>query len=111
MAYRLELPAHWNIHNVINIAFLEPVPKDEDPFSRVPPQLDPVHDERYPDEEDRYDVERILAKRTRHIGRARRLFTEYLVRWKGFDESHDEWLREDDLEGARDMVDEFEATE
>lgn len=29
----LELPSHWNIHNVINIAFLEPVPKDDDPFA------------------------------------------------------------------------------
>ena len=24
LAYRLNLPAHWRIHNVINIAFLEP---------------------------------------------------------------------------------------
>ena len=70
---------HWNIHNVINIAFLEPALKEEDPFSCVPPQLDAVHDEHYPDEEDCYDVEQILAKHTRCIGHARCLFTEYLV--------------------------------
>ena len=110
LAYHLELPAHWNIHNVINIAFLEPTLKEEDPFSCVPPQLDAVHNECYPDKEDCYDVEQI-AKCTRRIRHMRHLFTEYLVWWKGFDESHDEWLREDNLEGTWDMVDEFEVME
>lgn len=36
------------------------------------------------------------------------LFTEYLVRWNGFDESHDEWKRLEDLEGAKELVEEFE---
>ena len=110
LAYHLELPSHWNIHNVINIAFLEPAPKDDDPFARTQPPPDAVHDERFPDDDDRYDIDKVLAKRTRRVGRTRRLFTEYLVRWKGFDESHDEWKRLEDLEGAKELVEEFENT-
>ena len=53
--------------------------KEEDPFSCILPQLDAVHDECYPDEEDHYDVEWILAKHTRHIRCVRYLFTEYLI--------------------------------
>ena len=110
LAYCLELPSHWNIHNIINIAFLEPALKGDDPWERTQPPPDTVHDKHYPDDEDRYDIEKILMKRTRRLGRARRLYTEYLVRWKGFDESHDEWKRAEDLEGAQELVDEFEAT-
>lgn len=67
------------MHNVVNITFLEPAAKGEDPFNCVQPPPDTVHDEHYPDEDDRFDVEKIIAKRSCQIGRARRLFTEYLV--------------------------------
>ena len=30
LAYRLEPLSHWNMHNVVNIAFLEPAPKGDD---------------------------------------------------------------------------------
>lgn len=90
LTYQLELPSHWNIHNVINITFLEPKPKEDD--------------------HDHYKVEKILTKQTRHVSRTRRLIMEYLVRWCGFDESHDEWKRQEELEGARQIVQEFNTT-
>ena len=111
LVYHLDLLSQWNIHDVINIAFLEPAPKGNDPFDCVPPQPEVVHDECYPDEDDHYDVECVLAKHTRHIGYAQQLFTKYLVQWKGFNESHDEWLRVEDMEGAQETVNEFEAKE
>lgn len=110
LAYHLNLPAHWCIHNVINIAFLEPAAKGDDPFNCSKPAPGAVHDERFPEDQDRYDVDRILAKWERRIGRAARLFTEYLVCWRGFDESHDEWLQAEDLTGAQDLVNEFDAS-
>lgn len=111
LAYWLKLPSHWNVHDVINITFLEPVARGVDPFDCVPTQPDAVHDKQYPDQEDCYDVEQILTKCERHIGHGWCLFTEYLVQWKGFNKSHDEWLRAEDMEGAQEMVNEFEATE
>ena len=41
------------------------------------------------DEPDVYRVEQILARRTKRRGRARA--REYLVRWSGFDDSHNTW--------------------
>lgn len=40
--------------------------------------------------------------------RERRTVTRYLVKWKGFDESEATWQREDDLDNAREAVDEYE---
>ena len=110
LTYQLELPSHWNIHNVINITFLEPKPKEDDPFSQVQPPPDTVHNEHYPNKDDHYKVEKILTKQTRHVSCTRRLIMEYLVRWCGFDESHDEWKRQEQLEGARQIVQEFNTT-
>lgn len=67
LVYCLKLLSHWNIHDVINITFLEPVPAGSDPFNHVPAPLEVVHDECYPDKDDQYDVECVLAKHTRCI--------------------------------------------
>ena len=111
LAYHLKLLSHWNIHDMINITFLEPAPTGSNPFNHVPVPLEAVHDKHYPNNDDQYDVEHILTKCTRHIRHTQRLFTEYLIHWKGFNKSHDEWLRVEDMEGAQKMVDEFKVTE
>ena len=67
LAYCLKLLSHWNIHDVINITFLEPAPAGSDPFNHVPAPPEAVHDEYYPNKDDWYDVEHVLAKHTRHI--------------------------------------------
>ena len=110
LAYCLNLPAHWHIHNVINIAFLEPAIKGDDPFNHTKPAPGAVHDERFPEDQDCYNIKQILAKHECWIGRAARLFTEYLVCWHGFDESHDEWLQAKDLTSAQDLVNEFDTS-
>ena len=71
----------------------------------------PTADDRFPLENDRFEIERLSARRTRAIGRNARRFTEYLVRWRGFSEAHDEWIRRENLSGAQDLVDEFDARE
>lgn len=108
LAYRLDLPASWNIHPVLSVAMLEPAPKISDPFNRDRNNAQPTHDERFPEDADRFNVERIMAKRVRRIGRARHEYTEYLVRWEGFDGSHDEWIRQEELDGAAEMIQQFE---
>ena len=110
LAYHLNLPAHWHIHNVINIAFLEPAIKGDNPFNCTKPASGAVHDERFPEDQDCYNVEQILAKWEHQIRHAACLFTEYLVCWCGFDESHDEWLQAKDLTGTQDLVNEFDAS-
>ena len=96
---------------MINIIFLEPAPAGSNPFNCVLAPLEAVYDEYYPDKDDQYDVEHVLTKHTRYIRCAQRLFTEYLIHWKGFNESHNKWLRVEDMEGVQEMVNEFEVTE
>ena len=35
LAYHLDLPSHWRIHNMVNISFLEPALKGNDPFNHT----------------------------------------------------------------------------
>ena len=38
LAYRLEIPEHWSVHNVFSIAHLKPDTQGNDPYNRpVPP--------------------------------------------------------------------------
>ncbi|KAF8186776.1 hypothetical protein BJ912DRAFT_451946 [Pholiota molesta] len=52
------------------------------------------------------EIERILKERKTRDGVA-----EFLVRWKGFDESENEWIKEYDMQHAREAVEEFRRDE
>lgn len=78
LAYRLQVPDHWKIHNVFSIAQLEPAPAPgSDPYNR------PLLDKPGPIEAgaDVYKVERILDKRV--IRKGQGFSTQYQIRWKG----------------------------
>lgn len=77
LAYKMDFPPTWRIHNVVSIAQLEPAPTT-DPYGRQRPHRPAVNDERFPGEEDRYEVEQILDKCERRHGKGFRV--EYLVR-------------------------------
>lgn len=106
LAYRLDLPAHMNIHDVISVAYLEPAPQEEDPFGREY-QIDPP-----PITEDAeggdYELDAILNKRVTKKGRHRKPVTQYLVRWKGWGSQWNEWYNDDDLPHARELIQEYE---
>jgi hypothetical protein len=81
-AYRLALPPHFRrLHPVFPVVKLSPAPPDpilgRQPAQPPPPTL--------VDSEEEYEVEVILDSRMRY----NRL--EYLVKWKGYDESHNQW--------------------
>jgi hypothetical protein len=81
-AYRLILPPHFRrLHPVFPVVKLSPAYPD--PILGRRPALPP-----FPtlvDGEKEYEVETILDSRMRY----NRL--EYLVKWKGYDESHNQW--------------------
>src|SRR6266403_1001580 len=82
VAYRLELPPNWRIHDVFHASLLTPYYETTahgPNFTRPPPDLI--------DGEEEYEVERIVAHR--QFGRSKRL--QYLIKWKGYPESDNTW--------------------
>ena len=82
VAYQIQLPPSWNIHDVFHASLLRPYHETAahgPNFSRPPPDLI--------NGEEEYEVERIVNHR-RH-GRSRTL--QYLIKWKGYPESDNTW--------------------
>src|SRR6266436_6379117 len=82
VAYRLELPPSWRIHDVFHASLLTPYHETTahgPNFTRPPPDLI--------NGEEEYEVERIVAHR--QFGRQKRL--QYLIKWKGYPESDNTW--------------------
>ena len=78
--YRLDiLPS---IYNVFNIDFLRPTADDPLPSQVVD---DPQPPAVLVDDEEKWQVEKILRKRQKKLlGRGRRTRLEYLVKWQGY---------------------------
>ncbi len=87
LTYELDLPARWKIHPVISVTPLEPA--SDDSVKRVrPSHPDSVFVEGDMETEKSYEVEKILAKRTRQYGHSK--VNQYLGRWLGYDPEFDE---------------------
>ena len=95
-AYQLELPIKYSrLHDVFHVSLLEP-------YHRQAGETPTVIQPDLADENEEYEVEQILARRTR------RNKTEWLVRWTGYSPAEDQWLTKEYLEGCQDMVNEFD---
>ena len=103
LAYRLQLPPHLRMHDVVSIAQLEPtVDPASDPYERRIRPLPTVIDK---------DIERLIRKRVRRIGRSKQKFTEYLVRFAGQGPEHDLWMTTQQLSHAKYFIDAYEASQ
>ena len=97
ITYQLTLPPQWKIHDVFHADLLTPYHETElhgPNFTRPPPDLI--------DGEEEYEVEEVLQ--SRRFGRGRKV--QYLVKWKGYPESENQWVDWDDLH-ADEMIAEF----
>jgi hypothetical protein len=86
VAFKLHLPAHWNIHPVFHASLLTPYHTTEmygPTTSRPSPEII--------DGEPEYEVEEILN----HKGQGRT--RKYLVKWKGYDLSDATWEPEKNI--------------
>lgn len=91
--YRLQLPNKWKVHDVFHGSMLTPYHETtEHGRNYIEPPPDIVEGE------EEYEVENILSHRIR------RGKQEYLVSWKGYSASENEWLTETNLQHAKDTL-------
>ncbi len=86
--YRLKLPTQWSIHDVFHIDLLTPYRETElhgSNYSRPAPDLI--------DNEEEYEVKKILD--SWQFGRGRK--RQYLIKWKGYPDSNNEWIDHKDV--------------
>jgi len=96
VAMQLDLPTLMKIHNVFHMDLLLPYKETEQygtPYTRPPPIIN---------SEEEYEIENILD--ARRFGRKRKL--QYLVHWKGYPHSDDQWIDHGDL-NAPDLLADF----
>jgi len=104
-AYKLKLPVTWKIWPVISIVYLDPAPREEDPFERTAPPPPPIV-RAADDPEAEWEVAAVVKKQVLRRGRSAKV--QYLVRWKGFGPEYDEWKEEEELDGCAELVKEYE---
>jgi hypothetical protein len=94
VAYKLELPDTWKIHDVFHASLLTPY-KETDKhgpnFLEPPPELI--------NGEPEWEVEEILGDRTY------RRKKQFLIRWKGYAPAHDSWTNESDINAPELLMD------
>ena len=103
VSFRLELSEPMKargIHNTFHVSLLKPFLEDK--FDRYDPPLPPVNIE---DGVEFYEVETVLSSRIRRGKK------EYLIKWKGYPDTDNQWYpREDLLEDIPDLIAAFEAS-
>ena len=92
----LELPSSIKIHPVVNVSRVRLYKPQVEGQKKIPPK--PVIIEG----EEEFEVEKIINKRTI------RGKEKFLVRWKGYTAEEDTWESRENLENAKELVEEFE---
>src|SRR5712675_438526 len=98
VAYKLQIPATWQVHNVFHASLLTPYKETVEHgknFLEPPPDII--------EGEEEWEVEQILDRRI--FGRSKKL--QFLVRWKGYSPAHDQWVNKEDM-AADDLIRIFE---
>uniref|UniRef100_A0A0W0G7F9 Reverse transcriptase-rnase h-integrase n=1 Tax=Moniliophthora roreri TaxID=221103 RepID=A0A0W0G7F9_MONRR len=85
MTYKLKLPFQWRIHSVFHAGLLSPY-KETDVHG--PNFLEPPPD--IVEGQEEHEVEAIIGHQPKKKNRPPK---EYLVSWKGYDSSHNKWLK------------------
>ena len=94
-AIELELPKSIRIHSVVNVSRVQLYKPQVEGQKKTPPKLVVIK------EEEEFEVEKIINKRTV------RGKEKFLVRWKGYTAEEDTWESRENLENAKELVEEY----
>ena len=95
-AIELELPKSIRIHPVVNVSRVRLYKPQVEGQKKTPSKLVIIEGE------EEFEIEKIINKRT---VRGKKKF---LVRWKGYTVEEDTWESRENLENAKELVEEFE---
>jgi hypothetical protein len=98
VAYRLDLPPSFRIHNVFHASLLEPAQLNTIPSRKIP-TLEPIE----VNGQQEFEVQDILDSRLVHRQ------GQYLVHWQGFPISDSTWEPAIHLEHSQDLIKNFHA--
>lgn len=102
VAFRLRLESSYRMHNVVNIAYLEPYATSPDRFgSRIRREK-----LRMEAAEQEWEIDSIVAEKTR--SRNKRKEKLYRVRYTGYGPEQDEWLPRSYLRNAPEILQQWE---
>jgi transposase InsO family protein len=94
-AAKLTLPTSYRIHPVFHVSLLKPFKEGASAETRTNPLPDVVDGIPY------YNVEKILAHRWKKTkGRKGRGTLQFLIKWEGYDATHNSWEPMKNLEGS-----------
>jgi hypothetical protein len=99
VAFRLQLPSSFKIHNVFHVSLLERFHRNTIP-GRIQDQAPPPE---LIEGEEHWDVDQIVDSRIRRGN------IEYLVKWTGLPNCENEWLPQQNLEQSAQLVIDFHA--
>jgi hypothetical protein len=95
-AYKLELPTKMKIHPIFHVSLLEPVYENSIPRrTQSPPPPIKIN------QEYEHEVEQIIDSRIKYKK------IQYLIDWKGYDQSHRTWEPEENLSNSQRLIKEF----
>ncbi|ESK83673.1 hypothetical protein Moror_2158 [Moniliophthora roreri MCA 2997] len=92
VTYKLKLLKQWRIHPVFHVGLLSPYKEtDEHRANYLEPPLDIV------DGHEEFEIEAIIGHKPRKD------LKKFLVSWKGYDSSHNEWKKKAELEHTMEL--------
>jgi hypothetical protein len=99
--YRLRLPHQWKVHDTFSVDKLKPYVENDDKLWKNRKSADAPQTQTVAGYNE-YVVERILGHRDIRVRRGALTVKvrQWLVRWKGFDATEDQWLREEKINTA-----------
>ena len=96
--YQLTIPEQWKIHYMFHVDLLTPYRETEfhgPNYNRPPPDL--------VEGEEQYKVEQVLDEHIYGCWKKK----QYLVNWKGYPDSDNQWLDAKDMENTQELIAEF----
>jgi len=97
VAYRLELPHQWKVHNAFHASLLSPYKETEAHGPNYPGQIPDMIEG-----QEEWEVEKVLDSHRR--GHKKQL--QYLLKWKGYPEAENTWENKENM-FAQELLKEF----